>query len=108
MLRTILGVICLLGGVLGLVMTYKNRYKITITAIFLKRDKYEVVNEKKFLRLQNIKSLLLAVSFICIGVLGICWSTKVYILAAIIPGVLNYIFSAIGKEYVRLKAKVYL
>ncbi len=89
-------------------MSYKNRYKINITTIFLKKDKYEVINKEKFLRLQNIKSLFLDISFIFTGVLGLWWSSEVYIMAAIIPGASNYIFASIGDKYVRLIPKASL
>jgi len=105
---TILGIIALFAGVGGLLLTYKNRYKITNTNIFFKKDIYEVVNEKKFLRLQNIISLFVGVSFISISILGLWWSSKVYILAVIIPGASHYIFSLLCMKYVKLKAKVYL
>lgn len=108
MFHIIVGIMCLTVGLFGLLQTHKNRYKINITGFFLKKDKYEVINEKKFLRLQNIKSLFLAVAFIIIGASGLLWSSKIYILAAIIPGASNYIFSNIGIKYTKLKAKVYL
>ena len=71
MSHTILGIICLFTGVWVLLFTYKNRYKITNTNIFFKKDIYEVVNDKKFLRLQNIISLFVGVSFISISILGL-------------------------------------
>lgn len=108
MFHTILGILCLLVGLFGFLQTYRHRFKINITGFFLKKDKYEMVNEKKFLRLQNIKSLFMAVSFIIIGILGLWRSSKFYILAAIIPGISNYIFSNICIKYVKLKPKVYL
>lgn len=110
MFYTIIGILDLLLGVGGLFLTYKNRYKINMAAIFSKKDRarYEIDNEKKFLRLQNIKSLFIDVSFISMGVLGLCWSPKIYILMAIIPGASSLIFSNLGIEYVKLKAKVYL
>lgn len=108
MSHTILGIIGLFVGVGVLLLTYKNRYKITNTNIFFKKDIYEVVDEKKFLRLQNIISLFVGVSFICISILGLWWSSKVYILVAIIQGVSHYIFSLLAMKYVKLKAKVYL
>jgi len=108
MSHTILGVIVLFAGVGVLLLTYKNRYKITNTNIFFKKDIYEVVNEKKFLRLQNIISLLIGVSFIIISTLGLWWSSKVYILVAIIPGACQYIFYLLCMKYVKLKAKVQL
>lgn len=39
-----------------------------------------MINEKKFLRLQNIKSLFIAVTFIIIGASGLWWSSKNYII----------------------------
>jgi hypothetical protein len=108
MFHTILGIMCLIVGLFGLLQTYKNRYKINITGFFLKKDKYEVINEKKILRLQNIKSLFLALTFLIIGSSGLLWSSKIYILAAIITGASNYIFSNIGIKYTKLKPKVYL
>jgi len=110
MFYTTIGVLNLLLGVFGLLLTYKNRYKINMAAIFSKKNRarYEMDNEKKFLRLQNIKSLLLDVSFISIGVLGLFWSPNVYIFMGIIPGAATLIFSNIGIDYVKLKEKVYL
>jgi LPXTG-motif cell wall-anchored protein len=110
MFYTIIGILDLLLGFGGLLLTYKNRYKINMAAIFSKKDmaRYEIDNEKKFLRLQNIKSLFLDVSFISIGVVGLWGSSKIYILMAIIPAASSIIFSNIGIDYVKLKAKVYL
>ncbi|MGH4052525.1 MAG: hypothetical protein ACREVX_14550 [Clostridium sp.] len=108
MSHTILGIIGLFSGVGVLLLTYKNRYIITNTNIFFKRDIYEVVNEKKFLRLQNIISLFVGVSFISISILGLWWSSEVYVLVAIIPGASHYIFSLLCMKYVKLKGKVYL
>ena len=108
MFHIILGIMCFIVGFFGLLQTYKNRYKINVTGFFLKKDKYEVINEKKFLRLQNIKSLFMAVTFIILGVSGLWCSSKIYILAAIIPGASNYIFSNIGMKYTKLRPKVYL
>lgn len=108
MLNTILGVAFLFLGFFGLIMSYKNRYKIDITAIFFKKDKYEVINKEKFLRVQNIKSLFLDISFIFIGALGLWWTSEVYIFAAIILGASNYIFAAVGEKYVRLIPKASL
>jgi hypothetical protein len=105
---TILGIIGLLAGVGDLLFTYKNRCKITNTNIFFKKDIYEVVNEKEFLRLQNIMSLFVGVAFISISILGLWWNPKVYILASIIPGSSHYIFSLRCMKYVKPKAKVYL
>jgi len=108
MSHTILGIIGLFAGVEILLLTYKNRCKIDNTIIFFKKDIYEVVNEKQFLRLQNIISLFVGVAFISISILGLWWSSKVYILVAIIPGASHYIFSLLSMKYVKLKAKVYL
>ncbi|MGK0466142.1 hypothetical protein [Clostridium sp.] len=110
MFYTILGILYLLLGIWSLLGTYKNRYKINMAAIFSKKDiaRYEMDNEKKFLKLQNIKSLFISVSFISIGILGLCWSSEGYILMAIILGASNLIFSNCGIDYVKLKAKVYL
>jgi glycerol uptake facilitator-like aquaporin len=108
MSHIILGIIGLFAGVGVLLLTYKNRYKITNTNIFFKQDVYEVVNEKGFLRLQNIISLFVGISFISISILGLWWSPKVYILAAMISGASHYIFSLLCMKYVKPKAKVYL
>jgi len=110
MFYTIIGISLLLLGFWGLLDTYKDRYKINMTAMCFKkdRDRYEVDNEKKFLRLQNIKSLCIAVSFISIGVLGLWWSSEFYFVGAMIPGSFNYIFSVLVIKYLKLKAKVYL
>ena len=105
MSHTILGIIVLFAGVGCLLLTYKNRYKITNTRVFFKKDIYEVVNQKKFLRLQNIEALFVGVSFISISILGLWWSSKVYILATIIPGASYYMFSLLCMKYVKLKAK---
>jgi hypothetical protein len=105
---TILGIGFLFAGVGVILLTYKNRYKITNTNIFFKKDTYDVVNEKKFLRLQNIMSLFVGVSFISTCILGLWWSSKVYILATIIPVAYHYIFSLLCMKYLKPKAKVYL
>ena len=110
MFYTIIGISLLIFGFWALLDTYKNRYKINMAEIIFKkeRDRYEVDNEKKFLRVKNIKSLFIAVSLIIIGVLGLLWSTKVYYVGGMILGASNYIFSVLVIKYLKPKAKVYL
>jgi hypothetical protein len=108
MAYTSLRILGLFSGIGCILLTYKNRYRINSTRIFFKKDIYEVVNEKRFLKLLNIKSLFIGVSFISISILGLWWSSKIYILAAIILGASHYIFSLLCMKYVKPKAKVYL
>jgi len=111
MLDAIIGTVMFLVGFLCIFRTYKNRSIISVNEIFHEQDKekYEVVNEKKFLRLQNIKSLFNAVYPISGGILFLFYGSKVNTLEAValLLGVLalasNLIFSGLAMKYVKTK-----
>lgn len=108
---SIIGIIMFLVGFLCILRTYKNRNIISVNEIFdgKDKDKYKVVNEKKFLRLQNIKSLFKAVYSFSGGILILLYGSKVYILTVwvFLLGILvlasNFLFSNLAMKYVRSK-----
>ena len=103
MITKIIGIINLLLGLILLLRAYKNRKIISITTIFHKKDKYVIVNEKKFLKLQNIKSFYNALSCIGMGVIVLFWWPEGYLFSFFIIGTDDYIFSNLAIEYVKLK-----
>lgn len=100
----VIGIILLVVGFISIPGTYKNRKKINISRIYTAKDsdKYEVANEEKFLKLQNVKEISLVVICISVGTLGIWKGPEFFILCLISP-ISDFIFSRLCKEHLKLK-----
>jgi hypothetical protein len=99
-----LSILLLIVGFLSIPRTYKNRKIVNIIEMYRDKDnyKYEVANEKQFLKLQNIKAILMAIIIISIGILSIMVSYKFLILCLISP-ISDFIFSRLCKKQLKLK-----
>ena len=105
MINLLSGILFLLLGASFLLKWYKNRNKTDINALLYEYDKnkYEIVDENKLLKLQNIKYLLNTVCCFSIGILGLYLSYNFYLLGIAIIGTLRFIFDGLSKQYVKLK-----
>ncbi|MEK6266775.1 MAG: hypothetical protein N2B06_18700 [Clostridium sp.] len=103
-INLVLSILLLVVGILSIPRTYKNRKILNIIEMYRDKDnhKYEVANEKQFLKLQNIKGILMVIIIISIGALSIMVSYKFLILCIISP-ISDFIFSRLSKEHLKLK-----
>ncbi|WBW97670.1 hypothetical protein [Oceanirhabdus sp. W0125-5] len=102
-MNILLGTISVIFGISGLIYTYKNRNKVKVAEIFYPQSKYEVMDEKNFLKLQKVLGFLYSSYIIIIGILGTLVNTDFFLLACFVT-LLFPLFLGFGEKYVRVKS----